>query len=183
MDSGNDDFSSDDGGGYSETTHSIATKSKQDSNAATAVANAHAEPTAAASAHQGAMMATRKKISFKDNNAPLNPRFCPNCAALWYPVEDKQMKRLMLKCRQCGNSDVAHSPLVSENNLKKKGKTELSIYSDQLIYDATLQQSTSCNCPACDHNEAVFLMAHNQGKTEAMKLVFICKRCKHKWIR
>ena len=61
----------------------------------------------------------------------------------------------------------------------------LHIYREELVYDKTLSKRWDVECPNedCDHKEAVmFLGGSNKVKDDKVDLVFMCCKCKEKWI-
>ena len=48
--------------------------------------------------------------------------------------------------------------------------------------DPTLPHATGIECVSCGHDEAVFFQAPMKGD-EAMKLIFMCTECAHRWLQ
>ena len=46
----------------------------------------------------------------------------------------------------------------------------------------TLPRATGVECANCGHDEAVFFQAPMKGD-EAMKLIFMCIKCAHRWLQ
>ena len=51
-----------------------------------------------------------------------------------------------------------------------------------MVKDPTLPHACGVECSNCGHDEAVFFQAPMKGD-EAMKLIFMCIQCAHRWLQ
>lgn len=106
--------------------------------------------------------------------------FCTECGNMLYPKEDKASKSLKRVCRNCNHEDEADSNLVYVNDLRPNQQS-LDAGSD-MVKDPTLPHASGVECSGCGHDEAVFFQAPMKGD-EAMKLIFMCVKCAHRWLQ
>jgi DNA-directed RNA polymerase II subunit RPB9 len=104
--------------------------------------------------------------------------FCTVCANMLYPLEDRANKRLLYACRNCGHKTRAKMNCVYRNELIKDSSMKLSQVKDDCVDDVTLQRTGAADCEKCGGTEAVFFMTHD----DTMKVVSVCRQCRHKWI-
>lgn len=113
--------------------------------------------------------------------APAGPslRFCPESNDLLYPVEDRERKRLVYRCKNCGYVEDADPSnwCVYRNEVHHTSKERTVILQD-VSADPTLPRTKDVQCPNCNHNEAVFFSASTE---EGMTLYFNCTNCRHRW--
>ena len=109
-------------------------------------------------------------------------RFCPQCANMWYSREDKVNQTLVLSCRNCHHEEPAEERIVYENKLKKEVKNLLHQINADVTQDLTLQRTTDIECTECGHNDAVLFQAEDGSRATSLSLIFVCCRCKHKWV-
>jgi DNA-directed RNA polymerase II subunit RPB9 len=90
------------------------------------------------------------------------------------------------KCNKVASDDQkeVNSPVVYNNVILKDSSASLAVFSNDLINDPTLMSTKGGGkaCTKCGAKDAVFFMSHSQKKGQEMSLVFICKKCQHKWL-
>ncbi|ETO18226.1 hypothetical protein RFI_19056 [Reticulomyxa filosa] len=105
--------------------------------------------------------------------------FCDECNNLMFPVEDREQKRLVFKCKQCQNKiSVQRGPkqyCVYTNYVQMEEETKCVAFIDAIvnpdvILDPTLPRTKDVKCPKCSNNEAVFFNAQSKNPDEAMNL-------------
>ena len=132
-------------------------------------------------------------------------RFCPECSFLLQPVGHKKDGKIVFKCERCSDDTVysredldedgddeesnaakgSNPNVVRRNDLVKTSKAQLNVFNENSITDPTMMRAQNTECPNddCRHNEAIMFMASAGAKgADGMKLVFICTRCKKKWL-
>ena len=97
-----------------------------------------------------------------------------------YPKEDKAARSLKRVCRHCHRESDADANLVFVNELHPTAKS-VDAGSD-MVKDPTLPHAKGVECPNCQHDEAVFFQAPMKGDA-AMKLIFMCIKCAHRWLQ
>ena len=112
-------------------------------------------------------------------SARVGINFCPNCANILYPKEDKLNKILLYACKNCDHKEKAKSNCVYFNEIVHVTK-ELENIPKDVTDDITLARSKDHPCPKCKNLEAVFFQAEI---SETMRIYFACKNpsCKHTW--
>ena len=129
---------------------------------------------------------TRRTREFKliqdDGSAPRQTPlwFCNECGNMLYPKEDKATKTLKRICRNCDHMDDADTNLVFVNDLRPNQQAQDA--GNDMIKDPTLPRAKGVECDGCGHDEAVFFQAPMRGD-EAMKLIFMCTECAHRWLQ
>ncbi|BDA44701.1 DNA-directed RNA polymerase II subunit RPB9 [Coccomyxa sp. Obi] len=106
-------------------------------------------------------------------------KFCPESNDLLYPVEDRERRKLVYQCRNCGYREDAHpsSYCVYRNEITHTHKERTVILQD-VRADPTLPRTKESPCPKCQHNEAVFF---SESTEEGMTLFFMCCKCGNRW--
>ena len=102
-------------------------------------------------------------------------KFCPNCANILYPQEDKDEKRLKFHCKHCEHVELAESGLIYRHEVQHTLSEKAAVISD-VTSDPTLPR-TKANCPYCKNQEAVFFQSTSRSDAEAMTLYFVCTAC------
>ena len=110
-----------------------------------------------------------------------NVRFCSKCNNLLSPKEDRQYNRLVLQCSTCDESVEADSIVVYRLALRKKAETKLDTVDGSVVTDPTLPRTKDARCGKCGKREAVFFQG-DSGRDSDMALVFVCVRCRSKWL-
>ena len=105
---------------------------------------------------------------------------CSECGNMLYPKEDRATRQLKRVCRNCLREDNADSNLVYVNDLRPMHQSH-DAGADQ-VKDPTLPRAVGVECNNCQHDEAVFFQAPMKGD-EAMKLIFMCIKCQHRWLQ
>ena len=105
---------------------------------------------------------------------------CSECGNMLYPKEDKAARSLKRVCRHCHRESDADANLVFVNELHPTAKS-VDAGSD-MVKDPTLPHAKGVECPNCQHDEAVFFQAPMKGDA-AMKLIFMCIKCAHRWLQ
>lgn len=105
---------------------------------------------------------------------------CSECGNMLYPKEDRATQTLKRICRNCAREDDADSNLVYVNDLRPMHRA-MDAGTD-MVKDPTLPHATGVDCAMCHHDEAVFFQAPMKGD-EAMKLIFMCCKCAHRWLQ
>ena len=121
-----------------------------------------------------------KLLEDGDNSRKTPFWLCSQCGNMLYPKEDRGSKTLKRVCRNCQKEDDADSNLVYVNDLRPQHQAS-DVGSDQ-IKDPTLPRATGVDCENCGHDEAVFFQAPMKGD-QAMKLIFMCMKCAHRWLQ
>jgi DNA-directed RNA polymerase II subunit RPB9 len=106
---------------------------------------------------------------------------CSECGNMLYPKEDRASRTLKRVCRNCSREDNADNNLVYVNDLRPAHRQQSIAGVDQ-VKDPTLPRATGVECSNCGHDEAVFFQAPMKGD-EAMKLIFMCMNCAHRWLQ
>ena len=106
--------------------------------------------------------------------------FCNECGNMLYPKEDRATRTLKRVCRNCDHEDEADTNLVFVNDLRPNQQA-LDAGAD-MIKDPTLPRAVGVECDSCGHDQAVFFQAPMKGD-EAMKLIFMCTKCAHRWLQ
>ena len=125
----------------------------------------------------------RSAGQIKDSGAPQRATpfwICPECGNMLYPKEDKAARSLKRVCRHCHRESDADANLVFVNELHPTAKS-VDAGSD-MVKDPTLPHAKGVECPNCQHDEAVFFQAPMKGDA-AMKLIFMCIKCAHRWLQ
>ncbi|EIE21478.1 DNA-directed RNA polymerase II, 14.5 kDa polypeptide [Coccomyxa subellipsoidea C-169] len=106
-------------------------------------------------------------------------KFCPESNDLLYPKEDRERRKLVYHCRNCGYQEDADPSnyCVYRNEITHTNKERTVILQD-VRSDPTLPRTRDVICPKCAHNEAVFFSASTE---EGMTLFFNCCKCGHRW--
>ena len=89
-----------------------------------------------------------------------------------------------------GASGDGSKYVVLRNDLIKNSAAKLSVFNPNLVADPTMMRTEETSCPGvnedgtvCGNNTAIMFMASAGAKgADGMKLVFICRKCKHKWL-
>lgn len=107
-----------------------------------------------------------------------------NSQTMMRPREDKQNKKIYYKCYHCSYEDrSAQRMVVARNELRKDRQTQLHIYRNELTHDKSLSRRMDLECPSCGNKEAVmFLGGSQKAKDDQVDLVFMCCKCKFKWV-
>ena len=105
---------------------------------------------------------------------------CSECGNMLYPKEDKATRTLHRMCRNCGREDAADSNLVYVNDMTPQHRSTDT--GPDMVKDPTLPHACGVDCANCGHDEAVFFQAPMKGD-EAMKLIFMCCKCAHRWLQ
>ncbi|KAI1331098.1 hypothetical protein F5Y16DRAFT_292339 [Xylariaceae sp. FL0255] len=113
----------------------------------------------------------------KNSNEQITFRFCNECANMLYPKEDEDAKTLMYTCRTCMYTTPATSSCVFRNVLNNSAGETAGVTQD-VGSDPTLPRSNK-NCPACNHDEAVFFQSQQRSAETGMKLFYVCCECGH----
>ncbi len=86
-------------------------------------------------------------------------------------------------------ADAGKKFVVHRNDLIKNSAAKLSVFNPDLVTDPTMMRTDETTCPnvvdgaPCGNNTAIMFMASAGAKgADGMKLVFICEKCKHKWL-
>ena len=108
-------------------------------------------------------------------------RFCSKCNNLLSPVADKEKHALVLRCKTCREEVQAGSNVVYSYTLKKKAETKLEAVDASVIMDPTLPRAKDARCGRCGNHEAVFFQG-DSGRDSDMALIFVCVKCKNKWL-
>ncbi|GMH38516.1 hypothetical protein BSKO_06400 [Bryopsis sp. KO-2023] len=106
-------------------------------------------------------------------------RFCPESNDLLYPREDREAKKLIYFCKNCGyEENVPESDYcVYLNEIRHTAKEKTIILKD-VRNDPTFPRTQDVRCPLCNHNEAAFASSDTVG---GMALVLHCTACGHRW--
>ncbi|KAK9907932.1 hypothetical protein WJX75_000166 [Coccomyxa subellipsoidea] len=90
-------------------------------------------------------------------------KFCPESNDLLYPKEDRERRKLVYHCRNCGYTEDADPSnyCVYRNEIVHTNKERTVIYQD-VRADPTLPRTKDVSCPKCSHNEAVFFSASTE---------------------
>ena len=105
---------------------------------------------------------------------------CSECGNMLYPKEDRATRSLKRVCRNCGREDEADSNLVYVHDLRPHAQAMDA--GAEMVKDPTLPHAVGVECVNCGHDEAVFFQAPMKGD-EAMKLIFMCIKCAHRWLQ
>eukprot|EP00946_MAST-07B_sp_MAST-7B-sp1_P001942 g1942.t1 len=86
-------------------------------------------------------------------------------------------------------ADESAKFVVHRNDLIKNSAAKLSVFNPNLVTDPTMMRTDETVCPnvvdgvPCGNNTAIMFMASAGAKgADGMKLVFICEKCRHKWL-
>eukprot|EP01084_Bolivina_argentea_P134796 237648_1 len=114
--------------------------------------------------------------------------FCDECNNLMFPIEDKQDKSLMFKCKHCANQITVRENqkeyCVYQNYVNQDEETNIdAVVNPDVIMDPALPRTRDVICEGCNNQEAVFFSAQSKNPDEAMSLVFVCTNCKKYWTR
>eukprot|EP00485_Elphidium_margaritaceum_P006903 CAMPEP_0202700704 /NCGR_PEP_ID=MMETSP1385-20130828/13880_1 /ASSEMBLY_ACC=CAM_ASM_000861 /TAXON_ID=933848 /ORGANISM="Elphidium margaritaceum" /LENGTH=116 /DNA_ID=CAMNT_0049357957 /DNA_START=69 /DNA_END=416 /DNA_ORIENTATION=- len=114
--------------------------------------------------------------------------FCDECNNLMFPVEDRQNKQLLFKCKHCANKITVRKNqkeyCVYQNYVNQDEETNIdAVVNPDVIMDPTLPRTRDVECHRCGAHEAVFFSAQSKNPDEAMSLVFVCTNaeCKAFW--
>ncbi|CAD7958514.1 unnamed protein product [Amoebophrya sp. A25] len=112
--------------------------------------------------------------------------FCPECNNLLQPNEDKHLRKLVYRCRNCTYSRPAREGVVEEQCVHRRDITFIAkediVVPEGVIYDPSLARNYNYSCDHCDGTEAVFYRLAESIVSDAMALIFVCCKCGH-WRR
>ncbi|RLN97895.1 hypothetical protein BBJ28_00014606 [Nothophytophthora sp. Chile5] len=104
-----------------------------------------------------------------------------------YPSQDREIRRLMFRCRNCGQAEEVEENCIYVNELVKDTRcvqlpsllTEarvplLDVLPGDVIDDPTLQRDYDVTCPMCDHQGAVFIRSQDGVKQSTLALIWVC---------
>ncbi|KAL3664013.1 hypothetical protein V7S43_010900 [Phytophthora oleae] len=101
-------------------------------------------------------------------------RFCRECNNMLYPSQDREIRRLVFRCRNCGQSEDVEENCIYANELVKDTRVQLDVLPGDVIDDPTLQRDYDVVCPNCDHNGAVFIRSQDGVKQSTLALIWVC---------
>uniref|UniRef100_K3WZX2 DNA-directed RNA polymerase II subunit RPB9-like zinc ribbon domain-containing protein n=1 Tax=Globisporangium ultimum (strain ATCC 200006 / CBS 805.95 / DAOM BR144) TaxID=431595 RepID=K3WZX2_GLOUD len=101
-------------------------------------------------------------------------RFCRECNNMLYPSQDRDLRRLTFRCRNCGQSEEVEENCIYVNELVKDTRVQLDVLPGDIIDDPTLQRDYDVTCPMCGHNGAVFIRSHDGVKQSTLGLIWVC---------
>merc|ERR1712168_1664853 len=96
------------------------------------------------------------------------------------PKENKRLKVLVYKCRQCQEEVPADNPCVFVNKVVHE-VDELNYIIPDLAHDPTLPRQKEKECPNCQGMECVYFQSHSTKAEQGMRLYYVCTTCGHKW--
>ncbi|CAH0480590.1 unnamed protein product [Peronospora belbahrii] len=101
-------------------------------------------------------------------------RFCRECNNMLYPSQDREIRRLVFRCRNCGQAEDVEENCIYVNELVKDTRVQLDVLPGDVIDDPTLQRDFDVTCPACGHNGAVFIRSQDGVKQSTLALIWVC---------
>ncbi|KAF1784347.1 P-loop containing nucleoside triphosphate hydrolase [Phytophthora cactorum] len=91
-----------------------------------------------------------------------------------YPSQDREIRRLVFRCRNCGQSEDVEENCIYVNELVKDTRVQLDVLPGDVIDDPTLQRDYDVACPNCGHNGAVFIRSQDGVKQSTLALIWVC---------
>ncbi|KAG7396898.1 DNA-directed RNA polymerase II subunit RPB9 [Phytophthora boehmeriae] len=101
-------------------------------------------------------------------------RFCRECNNMLYPSQDREIRRLVFRCRNCGQAEDVEENCIYVNELVKDTRVQLDVLPGDVIDDPTLQRDYDVTCPMCSHNGAVFIRSQDGVKQSTLALIWVC---------
>ncbi|GLD92523.1 hypothetical protein PINS_up001082 [Pythium insidiosum] len=101
-------------------------------------------------------------------------RFCRECNNMLYPSQDRELRRLMFRCRNCGQAEEVEENCIYVNELVRDTRVQLDVLPADVIDDPTLQRDDDVVCPNCGHNGAVFIRSQDGVKQSTLQLIWVC---------
>ncbi|KAF1784354.1 P-loop containing nucleoside triphosphate hydrolase [Phytophthora cactorum] len=87
---------------------------------------------------------------------------------------DREIRRLVFRCRNCGQSEDVEENCIYVNELVKDTRVQLDVLPGDVIDDPTLQRDYDVACPNCGHNGAVFIRSQDGVKQSTLALIWVC---------
>lgn len=112
--------------------------------------------------------------------------FCPHDNCMLTPTEDKELQRLIYRCRVCSyrrdaNTERVEEMCVHRRDINFVAKEDVVVPPD-VVNDKSLPRIYTYECPYCDCKEAVFYRLPEAIVSDAMAIIFVCAGCRN-WKR
>ena len=102
-------------------------------------------------------------------------QFCKNCNNYLYITEDRELKKLYNYCKKCDYKKETNNTCIYKIRYDKNIEIEPYI-NHKYINDDPTYPTKNIECPECKKkNNNAFYQCND------LSIIFVCKKCKHKW--